>query len=82
MRILVLPGDGIGPEITKATMAVLDRLNAELGLGLSFEQDIVGFETEPKNEQERKRLRSAKRELQDGANLFRFNINSRLLYLK
>ena len=44
MRILVLPGDGIGPEITAATMAVLDRLNAVHGLGLVFEHDVVGFE--------------------------------------
>jgi 3-isopropylmalate dehydrogenase len=43
MRILVLPGDGIGPEITAATMAVLERLNAAQGLGLTFEHDIVGF---------------------------------------
>ena len=28
MKILVLPGDGIGPEITDATLNVLDRANA------------------------------------------------------
>ena len=43
MRILVLPGDGIGPEITAATMAVLTRLNQVTGLGLTFEHDVVGF---------------------------------------
>ena len=43
MRILVLPGDGIGPEITEATMAVLEPATA--GLGLTFEHDIVGFES-------------------------------------
>ncbi|MEM7745348.1 MAG: isocitrate/isopropylmalate family dehydrogenase [Pseudomonadota bacterium] len=45
MHILVLPGDGIGPEITSATMAVLTRLDAAHGLGLRFEHDIVGFES-------------------------------------
>ena len=44
MKILVLPGDGIGPEITAATMAVLTRVN-QSGLGLDFEHDIVGFES-------------------------------------
>ena len=45
MEILVLPGDGIGPEITEATMTVLDRANQMLGLGLDFPRDIVGFES-------------------------------------
>ena len=44
MRILVLPGDGIGPEITAATMEVLGKVNRDRGLGLAFEHDIVGFE--------------------------------------
>ena len=45
MDILVLPGDGIGPEITEATMTVMDRANARFGLGLSFPRDVVGFES-------------------------------------
>lgn len=36
MKILVLPGDGIGPEITHATLAVLDRVNARFTLGLEW----------------------------------------------
>ena len=41
VKILVLPGDGIGPEITDATLAVLDRVNAKLKLGLEWQvQDI------------------------------------------
>ncbi|HEX2553235.1 MAG TPA: isocitrate/isopropylmalate dehydrogenase family protein [Microvirga sp.] len=43
MRILVLPCDGIGPEITAATMEVLQRADAAFGLGLSFDYDDVGF---------------------------------------
>ena len=44
MRILVLAGDGIGPEITAATMAVLERVDAVHGLGLEFEHDLAGFD--------------------------------------
>ncbi|OYZ90068.1 MAG: 3-isopropylmalate dehydrogenase [Rhizobiales bacterium 17-65-6] len=43
MKILVLPGDGIGPEITAATLAVLQAADARLGLGLSFEQMDIGL---------------------------------------
>jgi 3-isopropylmalate dehydrogenase len=41
MRIIVLPGDGIGPEITSAAMQVL----AALDLDLEFEHDIVGLDS-------------------------------------
>lgn len=43
MKILVLPGDGIGPEIVSAGMHVLETLNDARGLGLSFEYDDIGF---------------------------------------
>ena len=43
MRILVLPGDGIGPEITAVAMAVLEHLNTRDRLGLKFDWDIVGL---------------------------------------
>ncbi len=43
MQILVLAGDGIGPEITQATLAVLEAADAALNLGLSFEQREIGF---------------------------------------
>lgn len=43
MRILVLPCDGIGPEITAASMAVLKAADQKFGLGLSFDYDDVGF---------------------------------------
>jgi len=45
MKILVLAGDGIGPEITQATLAVLDRANQKYGLGLEWEHDQMGFVT-------------------------------------
>ena len=45
MKILVLPGDGIGPEITEATLAVLDRANAKFKLGLEWELQDIGLVT-------------------------------------
>jgi 3-isopropylmalate dehydrogenase len=45
MNFIVLPGDGIGPEITAAAMQVLTALNERHGLGLTFEYDIVGLES-------------------------------------
>ncbi len=45
MKILVLPGDGIGPEITDATLAVLDRANAQFKLGLEWQLQDIGLTT-------------------------------------
>ena len=45
MKILVLPGDGIGPEITQATLAVLDRANAKYKLGLEWQMEDIGLKT-------------------------------------
>ena len=45
MKILVLPGDGIGPEITCATLAVLGRADAKFKLGLEWQHDEMGFAT-------------------------------------
>lgn len=43
MRILVLPGDGIGPEIVSAAVEVLAAANEKFSLGLAFDYDDVGF---------------------------------------
>jgi isocitrate/isopropylmalate dehydrogenase len=43
MEILVLPGDGIGPEITDATLAVLKAADAAFRLGLTFTFEDIGF---------------------------------------
>lgn len=43
MKILVLPGDGIGPEITDATLKVLDLVDEKLKLGLDIESKDVGL---------------------------------------
>ena len=44
-RFLVLPGDGIGPEITDATLAVLRAADTRFGLGLEFETQDIGLKT-------------------------------------
>ena len=43
VRIVVMEGDGIGPEITAATLAVLREADRAFGLGLSFTSSVVGF---------------------------------------
>lgn len=45
MKIIVLPGDGIGPEITEATLRVLDVADRALSLGLDFETHQIGLVT-------------------------------------
>ena len=41
-QILLLPGDGIGPEIVVEAKKVLDRVNEQFQLGLEFEEDLMG----------------------------------------
>ncbi len=43
MRLIVMPGDGIGPEITKAAIEVADAASAKFGLGLSYDYEDIGF---------------------------------------
>src|SRR3979490_837866 len=42
MRIVSMAGDGIGPEITAATLQVLRRASDLFGLGLAFEEHMIG----------------------------------------
>jgi 3-isopropylmalate dehydrogenase len=44
LRLLVLEGDGIGPEITAATIAVLEAVSRPLGLAFAFERAVIGFD--------------------------------------
>src|SRR5438477_9862198 len=37
LRIAVIPGDGIGPEVARAGVRLLERLSALRGLGLEFD---------------------------------------------
>ena len=41
-QILILAGDGIGPEIVKAAEQVLTRVNEKFNLGLTWEQGLLG----------------------------------------
>ena len=41
-RIVVLPGDGIGPEVIAAARRVLDSVASAAGLRLDFVEDLVG----------------------------------------
>jgi len=45
LDILIVPGDGIGPEITKATLTVLDALEKKFSLDLRLERLDCGFES-------------------------------------
>ena len=45
MRLVVMPGDGIGPEVTAATVRVLEKLDRRLDLGIALETHEVGFKT-------------------------------------
>ena len=45
MKIVTIPGDGIGPEIVSATEQVLGAVSRKFGLGLAFERRDVGLAT-------------------------------------
>jgi 3-isopropylmalate dehydrogenase len=45
MEILILPGDGIGPEITAATVRILKAASHRFNLGLALVEDVVGHES-------------------------------------
>lgn len=42
-HLLVMKGDGIGPEITDAALTVLRAVDRQLALGLTFEEAAIGF---------------------------------------
>jgi len=43
MKILVLPADGIGPEIVEAGVQVLTKVNEGRNLGLELEYEDIGL---------------------------------------
>jgi 3-isopropylmalate dehydrogenase len=45
MKFLVLPCDGIGPEIVNATVQVLKAADQRFDLNLTLDYDLVGFES-------------------------------------
>ena len=44
MRIVVLPGDGIGPEITTVTVAAVEAASKKFSLGITLDHDVTGLE--------------------------------------
>ncbi|WP_323005020.1 isocitrate/isopropylmalate dehydrogenase family protein [Pseudorhodobacter sp.] len=44
LKLALLPGDGIGPEIAASTRLVLDAADKAFGLGLSWQEVAIGFE--------------------------------------
>jgi isocitrate/isopropylmalate dehydrogenase len=44
LKFLALEGDGIGPEITRATVEVLSAADTLFGLDIRFEQTVIGFD--------------------------------------
>lgn len=45
MKIVVLPGDGIGPETMAVTVEVLQAASLQFGLNLELMHDIAGHES-------------------------------------
>ncbi len=43
MRLVIMPGDGIGPEVSAATRRILDALDRRLGLGIALETLEIGL---------------------------------------
>lgn len=43
MKFLVLPGDGIGPEIIESAVAVLKEVDQKHGLGIEYDYQDIGF---------------------------------------
>lgn len=41
-KILILPGDGIGPDVVAVAVAVLERIAADHGLDIELDQGLVG----------------------------------------
>ena len=44
MRIVVLPGDGIGPEITAVAVAAVEAASRKFNLGVTLDHDVTGLE--------------------------------------
>jgi isocitrate/isopropylmalate dehydrogenase len=41
-KIAVLPGDGIGPEITRVTLRALEAAGKKADVGFSFKEALIG----------------------------------------
>ena len=41
-KILLLPGDGIGPEVVREVKKIIEWLNKNKSLDFSFEEELIG----------------------------------------
>ena len=41
-QILLLPGDGIGPEVVREVKKILEWFNKNKSLDFSFEEELIG----------------------------------------
>ena len=42
LKILILPGDGIGPEVTREAVKVLERVASKFNHALSLKEGLLG----------------------------------------
>ena len=45
VNVLALDGDGIGPEIMKSTLEIINLLNSKLQIDINIEKEIIGFQS-------------------------------------
>ena len=45
MDIVIIPGDGIGPETMQVSVELLQKANAAFGLGLNLSHEIAGHDS-------------------------------------
>ena len=41
-KLLILPGDGIGPEVTKQCIKIIDFFKDQLDSDIEYEEDLFG----------------------------------------
>tara|TARA_B110000483_G_scaffold89078_1_gene109976 strand:- start:1061 stop:1306 length:246 start_codon:yes stop_codon:yes gene_type:complete len=44
VNIIVFEGDGIGPEIMRSTLEIIDLLNTKMEIDIKIEKGIIGFD--------------------------------------
>ena len=48
-KILLLPGDGVGPEVVAEVKKIIEWLNKNKSLDFSFEEELIGGASIDKN---------------------------------
>ena len=50
LNIIAFDGDGIGPEIVRSTLDIINILNSKLKLDIEIQREILGFNLLKKND--------------------------------